>query len=511
MQILPEIKFGKKAFEIPETTKANLTFVEDVTKENFEEYVKEVIECGFDKVNRREQGGNTYVTLRKGEDAVYIYYSADIFEMRVVNEENSSYLSYSDKKRDVKVPTLLTQISLEDFGLSYIMRLDDGRFLIIDGGWRFEPDADKLMNYMRENSDDEKPCIAAWIMTHAHIDHYRCFLVFFDKYADCVEIEKFIYNFPDHGDTGIVSELAQYDEINVIKEFLDKAEKTGAEKYIAHTGQIYNIGNTVCEVLSSPDNTRDCPLDEINKESLVIKMQAEGQTILWCADAYLDYSMLAERYGTYLKADILQVPHHGFCGGTKKAYDFIKPSVALIPTSDSDCYALSYYCGATEYLIKKDCVKSFLTGTVQHTLCLPYCPPENAKAEKLAQNSDMLDTCGAKTWIFGDLYSENDGDFEFSIINTTGVAANLNIDVFFEEARSFIGKIKAQASGFAVTKINIKTGKGVDGDAYFYNPNALCKKEIPKESEFAVRVISDIPVTVTQKGKIAAYRSSVNR
>ena len=104
--------------------------------------------------------------------------------MSLVGEKDSGYFSWKDRPGTEICQSLLTHIEPVDYGMSYLIRLCDGRFLIMDGGWEFEPDADALMNQLQAQSLTEKPVIALWIFTHPHSDHYFCFFPFMEKYGD---------------------------------------------------------------------------------------------------------------------------------------------------------------------------------------------------------------------------------------------------------------------------------------------------------------------------------------
>ena len=58
-------------------------------------------------------------------------------------------------------------------GLSVLIRLTDGRFIVIDGGFNRTECADALIKAIKEQSKayTNKPVIAGWIITHAHGDH----------------------------------------------------------------------------------------------------------------------------------------------------------------------------------------------------------------------------------------------------------------------------------------------------------------------------------------------------
>ena len=120
----------------------------DVTPFEFREQISEFLMSGYE-VRENKTDRNSIAILKKGNDLVLIAYYPTIKEMRVVTEPNSSYFSFKDTPCNEKTDALITQIDLEDFGLSYAIRLLDGRFIIFDGGWEFEPDADKLMEIGR--------------------------------------------------------------------------------------------------------------------------------------------------------------------------------------------------------------------------------------------------------------------------------------------------------------------------------------------------------------------------
>ena len=136
--------------------------------------------------------------------AIYLAVSGVIFSLTTLlagqGSDITSYFSYTDRFRGDMMAPQITQVHLEDFGLSYVIRLSDGRFIIFDGGWNFEPDRNRLFECLKAGSPDEKPVIAAWILTHPHGDHYLCFLGFMEQYGDQVVIEKFLFNFPEFDD-----------------------------------------------------------------------------------------------------------------------------------------------------------------------------------------------------------------------------------------------------------------------------------------------------------------------
>ena len=334
--------------------------------EAFSSYADLFTKNGFKKREDRANEKNLFAAFENEGCGIFINYFGNTRELRIVKEENSNYFSFEDNALECITKPQVTQISLEDFGLSYVIRLSDGRFIVIDGGWNFEPDVDSLFKCLKEQSPFDKPIIAAWILSHPHHDHFHCFIGFMDKYGEEVTLEKCIFNFPDLTNTVHSKKITAEDEIlgdlyDYIPMMFDRIEKSGAVIFTAHTGQKYKISDAELEILSSIDDTIHVT-DNINSTSLIIRMTLGGQTILWTNDGAFSHARLPERYGEYLKSDILQIPHHGFQSGSAEAeilgYDLIRPRVCLLPVSDYCAY--TFFCPfreGTRYIMEADYVE----------------------------------------------------------------------------------------------------------------------------------------------------------
>ena len=405
--------------------------------------------------------------------------------------------------------------------MSYAIRLSDGRFIVIDGGRELEPDATKLYECLKRGSVTEKPIIAAWIFTHPHPDHFYCFMTFMEKYSAEVIIEKCMFTFPEHDNTERYPALLDSDKrypydtslyfnIPILHE---KLQNNKIPVYSPHTGHEYIIGDAKLEILAGIEDTIHLT-KIINATSLVIKMELGGQTILWTGDAIFNRLKLSAKYGTYLKADILQVPHHGCQSGTAdaeiEAYRLINPCVCFIPSSGYNVYtSYSPYREAPRFLLRDAGVDEVIAGEAERTITLPYTPPQEAKSELERKYLSGLNSNGSVAWIFTGLNTSNEDDFIFTLLNTTYFDANLNIELFFEDKGQDVRFIKAIAPRLVIKTISI-VGEEVDGDALYINFNSLKSLGIPENADFAVRFTSDIPIVVSHKNRSPAYTSTYN-
>ena len=510
--------FGEECIENKENDTARVFVIKSEDESCFDSYVKLFTSFGLEKKEEFSRAGHKYAAFRGNGESWFLNFYHNAKELYIVNEKSDNYFEHKNVISASKsVTPQITQINLEDFGLSYAVRLSDGRFIVFDGGWDFEPDRDKLFECLKRGSFGKRPRIAGWILTHPHIDHFECFVGFMDKYADEVDIDAFYYNFPEYNDLEHYPELGMdtprvdFDASSstYIIKMLDKMRQSGAPVYKTHTGQTYVIGDAVCEILSSMDDTMHTALS-LNPTSLVIRMELGEQVILWTADASFAASKLAEKHGDYLKSDILQIPHHGFgCGKAQAeidAYDIIKPRTCILPVTSFNAFiAFSTFAESTRYIMTKAGVEEIIVGNPERTISLPYVPPSYAKTELEKRVMSGIDKSGSTSWIFTDLSTDIPEDFVFTFLNTTdNVKATVTVELFFDEKPKRIRNVRAEIAPGTVRRLSI-IGDEVDADYEYFNSYSLRKLGIPKNTFCAVRFISNAPVVISNKNHAPAY------
>ncbi len=225
-----------------------------------------------------------------------------------------------------------------DGGMSYVIRCTDGKFIIIDGGYDTEKEADNLYGILRDNNVlDGNPVVEAWFITHSHEDHIGGLLAFTKKYDESdVTVNSFYYNLP------LPSEVEAAKSSLVTKVNNAAAEWSGAVVDDEITrGDSFTFSGVKFDVLSTWKDVNQSYYigsnsegQKINDTSTVFKVTIGEQTIMFLGDAYKGVSDALERLcsSSDLKSDIVQVAHHGFDDGvTSSLYNKIDADVAIWP------------------------------------------------------------------------------------------------------------------------------------------------------------------------------------
>ena len=497
---------------------ARVLLIPKAAAEDFYRYLSHFEKKGLVQKEFRTTDYSLFAAYWGKEECYFINYFKATNELQLVAETDCRYFDFSAPALKANTTPQITQMHLSDFGMCYIIRLSDGRFIVIDAGQEFKQDADRLYKELCDQSPFKAPIIAAWILTHPHSDHYHCLFPFFERHNEKIKVERFLLNFCEADDLAHYPKLANDDarfendkrEQTKIPLLNQLIKKSGTARYMPHTGQTYQIGDAAFEVLASMDDTIHCS-QNINASSLVLRMTLADQIILWTADAGFSYARLPERYGRYLKSDILQVPHHGFgCGEVKaqiEGFKQIAPETCLLPVSDYHAFtAFSGYKEGTRFLMEELGITELITGDQTTTLPLPYTPrPQSAKhlaSEFLKGRQD----CGARTWVFTNLSTAQTTDFSFSLLNMTYLPQKVKIDLLFENRDFTIEGIACEANPFSITDLDLLKDPLVIENEFFGNP-AFDQNKIPKSSPFAIRFTCKEPIVVSHKEHKETYHS----
>ena len=336
---MKEVRYGQRTFTLNNTDAASfITYLQALEADGWQQYSNNIIE-----------GTNLFATYTKDERSIYCYY---------ISSKNRTSISLSpcqnlevrkqDNQYEAVCAPLLTQIDLTHAtrpnGMSYVIRLSDGRFVIVDGGYHEAnfTEAIRLHDTLTEQNVLDKITIAAWIITHPHRDHLATASDFLRYYnPNQVAIQQFIFNFPTD-DAMLETEPVNVTDTSSLSRtptFLDALETLWPEVpvTVCHTGQRYYFADAEIEILHTvedffPHDIIMQSQDPVNGASVVFTVELAGQRIMFLGDSAVDCSKdTVKMWGSYLKSDIMQAAHHGLNGGSVALYEAIDPAVVMVP------------------------------------------------------------------------------------------------------------------------------------------------------------------------------------
>ncbi len=364
-----------------------MAVTDDTTPEIFESYKVLLTENGFTEYATNKIDENLFATYTNQTLIVNTYYSAFSKEIRVTAEpksETSLPTRAEDNNYTAVTTPLVTQIGLERVGnsgyqngMSYVFRLADGSFIIYDGGFSQNAvDAKKLHQVLVEQAPDkDNITIAAWIITHAHGDHFGTFYHFFSEYKPNSEkskytIETVIRNYPSSSDASGAGNVVQQTPIAVET----RLKATGTNLVKSHPGQVFHIRDAKITVMYNLEMYLPNSFTYFNASSTVTKIELAGQSFMMLGDCTeLAAKILVQTYSPEsLASDFLQVAHHGYMGGTTALYRAIDPTYVLWPMGTAD-YAIYKAHERSAFLFSSTKIKQiFVAGHTKYEFSLPF-------------------------------------------------------------------------------------------------------------------------------------------
>lgn len=370
-----------------------LLYAEDTDEAEFKAYLDVLEAAGYTQFATREMGNNLYATYVSETKVIHASYTAFNKDARIAIEDAYDMALFTEQEYEKVCEPSVTLVGLESYGgdedlgvgnqlgLCMIFRMEDGRFVIVDGGNYDNATLPLIQGNLKKLAvDPQNIVVAAWIFTHAHGDHSGAFCKYSQtSYKNTITVQNFVHHFctveqyENCDDAGRAEQTRQ-----LMKEY------KGANIIKAHTGQVMKIGGAEIEMLFTSADLEPYVLEYHNTSSLVFRVTAEGNSVMVLGDASpVTSSHLVKAYKQYLKSDMVQIAHHGFDGGTVSLYKAIDARVALWPTGVAcidgtyrDLMAKDYNAKAVELADEV-----YIAGMVGHTLIMPYTPAENDEAK----------------------------------------------------------------------------------------------------------------------------------
>lgn len=349
--------------------------------EAFEKTLAVLTAGGYRLTANRENGGNRFAALSGENRKLTVGLFAVDRVLRVTVEQMPRVLTLGAQGPARYSAVTLTQFATHTSystrvrgsasGMGYVLRLRDGRLIVIDGGFHlasdFGDDYPSFRDLLWELSDGKRPQIALWVLTHAHIDHYGLLRSWKPEDA---EIGAYLATLPPDG----ISDAACADMMESVPFF--------AEKNIpAHTGELFDFGEAQLEVFYTCEDLAwsnpEALSRDLNNQSLIFAVRTGGEQILFTGDArYPALDRAARTAGGRIQSAVCQIPHHGrTVAGDNAAMSRIAPKVALWPACRTQIdYDSSHIEGVNAWIFGADSTVTdhFVANDGTVTLTLPY-------------------------------------------------------------------------------------------------------------------------------------------
>ncbi len=319
--------------------------VRGITDSEYTGYDKTLTEAGYTKYTENTMGQNRFATYNdaKAGKTVHLGYYPTLQggTLRIISEP-TGYLPATAAPAYTRVTdTTFTQIKRigADIntapGMSYIMQLADGSFIIIDGGPADSTDEADLLAYLKSLTPaGQKPTIAAWIITHAHSDHMALANNFIVKYNSQVDIKMAVYNFPTYtavkNAKDVMNTQSRFQPM--IDQFVDNIRKywPQAEHFVFHTGQKLYLADAEIEFFFTHEDLYPGEFTYVNHTSTAFRITAGGKSVMLLGDCENTLcTQMGATFGSYLKSDMLQLSHHGSNGASLNLYQAIDPDICF--------------------------------------------------------------------------------------------------------------------------------------------------------------------------------------
>ena len=273
-----------------------------------------VLNMDYESETARELLQRGFVTV--GEYEQYAIYRDDLYNLTSTISQNETVVKFQEESTGYLIGQYASQTGQQSS--FYTITDAEGHLILIDGGW--EEDA----SYVQSVIDYFGGEVDGWIITHPHFDHVRAFnkILSGDNPPKISQI--FVSDFDMEQ---YEKEAKEWDQIDDYKRFLEVTKNLTNIEYL-HAGDSLDICGLQVDVYHGYEAKKKG--DACNDGSLVFEITGESQSMLFCGDTGKSQSeAIIEAYGKDLKADYLQMGHHGNGGLSEDFYKLVSPKAAF--------------------------------------------------------------------------------------------------------------------------------------------------------------------------------------
>lgn len=209
--------------------------------------------------------------------------------------------------------------------MSYVLRTKEGKLVVIDGGNK--QDAQHLQDTLVRLGGPE-PAVDLWLLTHPHSDHVDALLEIFSR-PHPLKVKRIYSRFLSY-EFYKANDYEGCTDARTTKEYNEFAAAHPGLCFTYEKGQKFTVGSAEIHVLHVPED-ESLPMNVINNSSVVLRLDAEGQRVLFLGDLGEEAGdrVLATVPHEELRADFVQMAHHGQFGVKKSFYEAVAPKACL--------------------------------------------------------------------------------------------------------------------------------------------------------------------------------------
>ncbi len=206
--------------------------------------------------------------------------------------------------------------------MAYVLRSHRGKLIVLDGG--MPGDAPYLRRFLEARGGQ----VAAWFITHPHIDHFGAIAEILHQ-PGRLRIQRFYASWPapewmkTHGSA---DEYARYTEFSRV------LARTGVRLAEVRSGDSLDFDEIHIEILAG--HNPELTVNAINNSSLVLRVEDSEKSVLFTADLGEEAGakLLDSPFAPRLRTDYIQMAHHGQNGVSEEFYRYAGAPHCLWPT-----------------------------------------------------------------------------------------------------------------------------------------------------------------------------------
>ncbi len=206
--------------------------------------------------------------------------------------------------------------------MSFIITTKNGSLIVIDGG--VPGDAPHMKQLLQQKGGH----VAAWFISHPHSDHVGALTAILNDTESGITIDNVYYHFTTQ-DWYEANEAYRADVVRQCTEALSKLSPAARHPQV-HKGEQIQIDDVKITVLNDPYFFQT---NAINNSTVVYRMEMGGKRLLFLGDLGVEGgNRLLNEYRNNpgeLRADIVQMAHHGQSGVDRNVYEVVRPTICL--------------------------------------------------------------------------------------------------------------------------------------------------------------------------------------